>query len=175
MHRHHRWYLIAAVSAATALTALALSTASAQRLQTSPTTSSTIVVDVGGTFTWIAKEIQSPSGASTFAAPRMAERTTSATAPRMNARSSYTTVELSAPTTSADSAFARWRAGTAVQPKDVTLTLMNASGAPAMKYLLHNAIPTKVTIGQMNAGSSQVSVTHVTLAAESVTVVPAGQ
>ena len=175
MHRHHRWYLIAALSAATALTALAASTASAQRLQTTPTTSPTIVVDIGGTFTWIAKEIQWPGGAPTRTAPRMTERTTSAVAPRMNARTSFTTVELRAPTTSADAAFAQWRTGTAAQPKDVTLTLMNASGAPALKYVLHNAIPTKVTIGQLDAGSSKVSVTHVTLTAEGVTVVPVGQ
>jgi len=175
MHRHHRWYLIAALSAATALTALAASTASAQRLQTTPAAAPSIVVNVGGTFTWIAKEIQWAGGAPTRTAPQLAERTTSAIAPRMNARTSFTTVELSAPTTSADAAFAQWRAGGAAQPKDVTLTLMNASGAPALKYVLHNAIPTKVTIGQLNAGSSQVSVTHVTLTAEGVTLVPAGQ
>lgn len=175
MHRHNRWYLVAALSAATALTALALSTASAQRIQTSPAAAPSIVVNVDGTFTWIAKEIQWPGGAPARSAPRMADRTNSAIAPRMNARTSFTTVELSAPTTSADAAFAQWRAGAAAQPKDVTLTLMNASGAPALKYLLHNAIPTNVTIGQLNAGSNQVSVTHVTLMAEGVTVVPVGQ
>lgn len=84
-------------------------------------------------------------------------------------------VELIWQTQSTDSAIAGWaRAGTARPPSDVTITAMSAAGQPVARYLLHRAVPAKLWLDQMNAGASKIAQTHLTLDAQSVTVLPTG-
>lgn len=173
MHRRHRSLLTAALAAASLL---ASSPAGAQHFQQTTPTATSVVVNIGGTITWIAKEVKWPSGAPDVAAPKMMDRSTSELRSRIATRPTYHSVELIAPTTSADTSLARWAhaAGSTV-PTEVTLTLVNASGTPAAKYLLHRAVPTKLSTAQLDAGASQIPLTHLTLSAQSIEIVPAAQ
>lgn len=171
MHRRHRSLLTAALAAASLL---ASSPAGAQHFQQTTPTATSVVVNIGGTITWIAKEVKWPSGAPDVAAPRVVTRSTPAAQARVVSK--WPSVELISPTSNADASLAQWAhtVGSAT-PTEVTLTLVTASGTPVAKYLLHRAVPTKLSTAQLDAGASQITTTHLTLTAQSIEVVPVGE
>jgi hypothetical protein len=154
---------------ATLVLASVSSVARAQRAAPTMSTGAVVVTFGGGT-TWVAQEIQwhgtapSPSGS----------RATARNAPIAPTRGP-TPVDIIGPASGTDAWLAQWQHGGKPEPKDVTITVHRAAGAPAVRYLLHNAVPTRVALNQMDARASQVALMRLTLSAESVTMAIGGE
>lgn len=161
---------------ATLAFALLAPPAAAQGLhEGAPTTPSLYKVEIQpGNYVMMASAIRWGSGAPPPAPRVTAPRAGPGADARAAAKPAANSVELIWPTQRADSQWVGLAHSAPRGATEITITAMNAAGTPVTRYLLHHATPTNYSIGMVDTGPSHLTLTHFTIIAESVSVVPLG-
>lgn len=151
------------------LLACVASTAQAQRLQDNTTPPTHVVVTFNGQYTWNANEIRWGGAQAGVVMQRKGDPATAPAGRFAGTKPPSNTVEIIA-VEGSNAELNQWTHAIGAAPAEVSISVVTMSGTPAVTYQLHHAVVTKVSMNQMDAGSSQVPVTHVTLTAQSVTM-----
>lgn len=160
------------------LAALAFPAATALAQKTGQFSGANVRIQVGNVIVGYGRALKTSDGA--VAAPEYrASGARGVQASRsVPARAKWTEVEVDGiPVSGTASSLMQWAQGVKTghaQPQDVVLTLLKSDGTPAMRYVLTQAEPTRVTSSAMRAGSSSVEMIDVTFSAQGVTTSAAG-